>query len=114
MIKFSFAVVLTALLSAAFSLFLPWWSIAPAAFAAAVALPQKPLPSFAAGFIGLLLLWGGLSAYLSMKNGHVLAHKVSLLILKSDQPMMLILLTACTGALVGGLAALAGSFVRRP
>ncbi len=113
MIKFISAVLLIAVVSAAACLFLPWWSIAPAAFIVSAVISQKPVPSFLSGFTGLFLLWGGLSWFLSNRNGHVLAHKVSQLILKSDQPYVLVLLTALTGALVGGLAALAGSFVRK-
>ncbi len=113
MIKFISAAVLVALLSAAACLFLPWWSIAPAAFLVSVAIPQKPWVAFLSGFTGLFLLWGGLSWMLSSRNGHLLAHKMSMLILKSDQPMMLVLITALIGALVGGLAALAGSYVRK-
>ncbi len=71
------------------------------------------MASFLAGFVALFLLWGGLSWYISSSNNDLLAHKVSLLILKMDSPMLLILATALIGALVAGLAALSGSFVRR-
>jgi len=114
MIKFVTAILLSALLSTVGCLFLPWWSIAVACFIVAVVVVQRPLFAFLSGFTGLLLLWGGLSWYLSSKNGHLLAQKMSLLILKSDKPFMLIIITALIGGLVGGLSALAGSFVRKP
>ncbi len=111
--KLFISILLTALVSVAACLYFPWWSIAVVAFIVAVAIPQKPLRSFVTGFVALLLLWGGLSWYISSNNGHLLAHKVSLLILKTDNPSLLILVTALIGAIVAGLAALSGSFVRR-
>jgi len=106
-------IVLIALLSVAACLYLPWWSIAVVAFVVAVAIPQKPLLSFAAGFTALFLLWGSLAWYISSNNHHILAHKISMVILKMDNPNILILATALVGALVGGFAALSGSFVRK-
>lgn len=111
--KFLVSIILTALLSFALCLFMPWWSIAIAAFAVAALIPQKPGKSFVTAFIALFFLWGGLSFWISNSNHHLLAHKVSQLILKMDNPMLLVLATAIIGALVAGLVALAGSFVRK-
>ena len=111
--KFFISLILTALLAFAFCLFLPWWSIAIAAFIVAALIPQKPGKAFYTAFIALLLLWGGLSFWMSNNNQHVLAHKISQLILKMDNPMLLILITALIGALVAGFAALAGSYLRK-
>jgi hypothetical protein len=111
--KFIISLLLTALLSFAACLFLPWWSIAIAAFVVAALIPQKPLKAFATGFAALFLLWGGLSFWISNNNEHLLAHKVSILILKIDNPFALIFATALIGALVAGLAALSGSYLRK-
>lgn len=111
--KFFISFILTILLSFAACLFLPWWSIAIAAFVVAALIPQKPFKAFLTGFIGLFLLWGGLSFWLSNNNDHILAHKVSQLILSMDNPYLLILATAVIGALVAGFAALAGSYLRK-
>ena len=111
--KFFISLILTALLSFAASLFLPWWSIALAAFLVAALIPQKPGKAFLTGFIALFLLWGGLSFWISNNNDHILAHKVSQLILKMDNPIVLVLATALIGALVAGFAALTGSYVRK-
>ena len=111
--RFLISVVLIAILSVAACLYLPWWLIAVVAFIVAAIIPQKPMWSFLAGFTALFLLWGGLAWYLSSNNNHILAHRVSLLILKSDSPAFLILTTALIGSLVAGFAALAGSFVRK-
>ena len=111
--KFFISLILTILLSFALCLFLPWWSIAFAAFVVAALMPQKPFKAFLTGFIALFLLWGGLSFWMSNNNDQVLAHKVSQLILKMDSPILLILATALIGALVAGFAALAGSYLRK-
>lgn len=111
--KFFISLILTILLSFAMCLFLPWWSIAIAAFIVAALIPQKPFKSFLTAFTALFLLWGGLSFWISNNNEHVLAHKVSQLILKMDSPLMLVLATALIGALVAGFAALAGSYLRK-
>ncbi len=111
--KFFISFILTALLAFALCLFLPWWSIVIAAFVIAALIPQKPAKAFFTAFAALLFLWGGLSFWMSNNNHHVLAHKVSQLILKIDNPMLLILATALIGALVAGFAALAGSYLRK-
>lgn len=111
--KFLVSVILIALLSLTACLYMPWWSIAIVAFIVAVAIPQKPGKSFLAGFIALLLLWGALAWFISSNNNHLLAHKVSQLIFKEDSPVILVTVTAFIGAMVAGLAALSGSFVRK-
>lgn len=111
--KFFISLMLTALLAFAACLFLPWWSIAFASFIVAVLIPQRAGKAFITGFLSLLLLWGGLSFWISNNNEHILAHKVSLLILKTDSPFLLIAVTALIGALVAGFAALAGSYMRQ-
>ena len=111
--KFLVSIILIALLSLSVCLYLPWWSIAVVAFIVAAAIPQKPGKAFLTGFIALFLLWGALAWFISSNNDHILAHKVSVLILKNDSPGLLVIVTALIGALVAGLASLSGSFVRR-
>lgn len=111
--KFIVSLLLTALLSFALCLFLPWWFIAIAAFIVAVSIPQKRGLSFLSGFLALFFSWGIMSFMLSSANDHLLAHKVSLLILKADNPYILILVTGLIGGIVAGLGALSGSLLRR-
>ena len=111
--KFISSFILTALLSFAACLYLDWWSIAIAAFIVAVLIPQSPGKAFLTGFLALFFLWGVLSFWISSKNEHLLAHKISLLVLKIDSPYLLILVTAIVGALIASLAALSGSLLRK-
>lgn len=108
--KFIVSVLLIAFLSFALSLFLPWWTIAIAAFVVSVFIRQGSLISFVSGFVSLFLLWGIMSWIISTANHDILAHRISLLILKTDNPLLLVLTTALIGAVVAGFAALAGSF----
>ena len=110
--KFFASIIITALLSFAACLYFDWWSIAVVAFIVAVAIPQRAGNSFLAAFIALFLLWGGLSFWISNNNDHILAHRISQVILKIDSPYLLILATAFIGAVVAGFAAMAGSFLR--
>src|ERR1700716_3151886 len=111
--KFTVSFILTIFLSFGLCLYLPWWSIAIAAFVVAALIPQRPGRAFLTAFLALLLLWSGLSWWISKGNEHILAHKISVIILKMDSPYLLILVTGLAGALVAGFAALAGSYLRK-
>ncbi len=111
--KFFVSLLLTALLSFAACLYLPWWSIAITAFIVAALIPQGAVKSFLTGFTALFLLWGALSFWISNNNEHLLAHKVSMVLLKMDNSWVLIFATAIIGALVAGFGALSGSFLRK-
>ncbi len=112
--KLILSIVLTALLSFLFCLYLPWWFIAPAAFVVALVLQQSPGKSFISAFLALFLLWGGLAWHISSQNEDLLAHKISLLVINNDSPFLLILFTALLGALVASFAALAATYLRPP
>ena len=107
------SILLSALLAYAAGLYLPWWSAALAAFLVALMLYQRPPLAALAGFVGLLLLWGFISWTRSSSNEHILAHRISQLILKKDSPALLIALTALIGAVTGALGALSGSLARK-
>lgn len=104
--------ILIILLSFCACLYFPWWSVAIVAFVVSAFIPQRPVASFFSGFTALFVLWGVLSFWISFNNDHILAHRVSLLVLKNDNPFLLIWVTALIGALVAGFAALSASFIR--
>jgi hypothetical protein len=111
--KFVISTILIIFFSFLGCLFFPWWIIAIVAFIIPTLIYQDHFVSFICGFISLFLLWGFLSFWISLKNEHILAHRVSLLIFKTDNPFLLIFVTAFIGALVAGFAALTGSYVRK-
>ena len=106
------AIIIIALASFAAGLFFPWWTVAIVAFLVCLLMRLRPGAGFIAGFLSIFLLWGIHSFWLSYMNGHILAGKVSMIILKSDNIYLLVLLTALMGGLVAGLAALSGSLLR--
>jgi hypothetical protein len=111
--KFIVSVLLTALLAYAFSLYLPWWCIALAAFITAIAIHQKPGKAFLSGAIGLFLLWGIQSAMLNAQNSGLLASKISHMFTQNNNAYLIIIIAAVVAFLVGGLAALSGSYLRK-
>lgn len=111
--RFIVSLILIAGLSYVLCLFMPWWAIAIAAFVVAAFIPQRGFASFITGFIALFLLWGFLSWMINSANHEILAHRVSLLVFKNDNPLALILMTSLTGAIVAGFAAWAGSFAHK-
>ena len=111
--KFVTSAILIILFSFLACLYFPWWSIAVVAFLISIIIQQSHLASFICGFISMFLLWGFLSFWISIQNGHILAHRVSLLIFKIDSPFLLIFVTALIGAMVAGFAALTGSYLRK-
>jgi hypothetical protein len=111
--KFVVATLLTGLLAFIAGLFLPWWSLALVAFGVAVLVPQKGGLSFLAGFSGIFLMWALLAAWIDWQNGHLLSHKIAQLFPLGGSSVLLILVSAFIGGLVGGFAALSGSLLRR-
>ena len=110
--KFLTALILTALLSFIAGLYLPWWSIAIAAFLVGLLVIQKAGLSFLASFSGVLLLWSGLSFWIDIKNDGILSARIGELLGIGSNPFLLILITGFVGGLVGGFAAMSGTFLR--
>ena len=111
--KFIIAFFLIMLLSFVACLYFPWWSIAAVAFMVIGFLQLKPASAFLCGFSAIFLLWIVLAYFISSNNDHLLARKVSVLILKMENPFLLILVTGIIGGLVAGCGALTASFLRR-
>ncbi|MEO7801514.1 MAG: hypothetical protein ABIR81_05925 [Ginsengibacter sp.] len=109
--KFFAVIVIIIVLGFAGCLILPWWSIALVGFITILLIPLTPLRSFSAGFIAIFILWFLSSLWISSNNNHILAQKVSLIILKMNSPFLLIFITAIIGGLIAGLGALSGSFL---
>jgi hypothetical protein len=93
-------------------LYLPWWSIAIVAFGAALLMQPKIGFGFLAGFIGIFLLWASIAFWIDVNNESILSRKVALLFPLGGSSLLLIVVTAFVGGLVGGFAAMAGSSIR--
>ncbi len=110
--KFIVATVLTALLAFISGLFLPWWGIAIAAILVALLVHQKAGKAFLSGLLGVFLLWAGLAWWIDMKNNGILSERIASILPLNGNSILLIGITALVGGLVGGFAAMTGSFLR--
>lgn len=105
--------VLTIVLAYALGLFLPWWSVAAASCIVMAAMRTRPLPAFLLGFLSVFLLWGTWIVARSIANEHILAHRMSVMVVGNDNPWLLMAVSAAIGGLMGGLGGLCGSlFIR--
>ncbi len=110
--KLIVAIILTALLSFIGGLYLPWWSIAIAAFISSLLIPMRSGKAFLSGFLGVFILWALLAWWIDMKNHGILSKKIAEIFPLGGSSFLLILVTALIGALVGGVAAMSGSYLR--
>ena len=90
--KFIAALIITALLSFIAGLYLPWWSIAIAAFIVALLVYQNAGMAFLSGFSGLFLLWSGLAFWIDNGNDSILSARIGELLGIGNNPFLLILL----------------------
>lgn len=90
-------------------LFLPWYSLAIAAFIMGYLLKSKA--NFLAGFLAIGLLWFFKAWMIDANASADLAQKVAL-IFPVKEKIWLMLVTAFIGALVGGFATLTGSILK--
>jgi hypothetical protein len=107
--RFLLATLLIALLSYIAGLFMPWWSIAVVAFIVALVIRPSIAMGFLSGFTGIFFLWAIVALWIDVKNEHILSHKIAQLFPLGGSSVLLILITAFVGALVGGFAAMSGA-----
>jgi hypothetical protein len=111
--KFVVSILLIALLAFAMGLYMPWWTIAIAAFIVPLLIYQRPGLSFLSGFIAIFLLWALLASVINSSNNSILAPRIAMVLPLGGSVFTLITVTAVTGALIGGFASLTGSFLRK-
>ena len=111
--KFGISLLLIIVVSFAAGLYLPFWSVSLVSFLVAVFIYQKPGMAYLAGFLGILLLWGALAWWIDVQNDSILSHRMATLFPLGGSSTLLILVSAVVGAIIGGLGALSGSFLRR-
>lgn len=112
--RFLLATILTGVLAYIAGLFLPWWVLAFIAFAIALLFPQRLSSAFLSGFLGIFIMWSLVAAWIDVKNNSLLSHKVAQLLPLGGSSVLLILVSALVGGLVGGFAAMSGASLRQP
>ena len=103
----SIIIIITA--SALLQQFLPWWSMAIAAFAVGYFIKQKSFTAFLSGFVAVFLLWSGYAFFLSAANDNLLAIRVAELLPLNGRVWLLLTVTGTVGGLVSGFASLSGN-----
>lgn len=113
--KLILTLMLSALLAYAVGLYgnLPWWSFVVTNFIIAIIFIQKPVNAFLSGALGIGFLWLGLSLVIDNQNHHLLSTKVANILPLNGSYAKLIAITTLIGFLLGGLASLSGSFIRK-
>ena len=101
-----FLVILVLSLISAF--FLPWWVAAVVAFLAALFIGKTSGRAFWSGFGGVFIVWMVVALIKSIPNENRLASRVIQLFPLPHHWILLLLITALIGGLVGGMAALSG------
>ena len=105
--KFFIHLIATLVICYVLQSFLPWWTMAVGAFTVAYLFGNNGFSSFAAGFLGVGLLWIGFAFYVDVLTDSILTEKINRLL-----PVNSFILTLLVGGLVGGFASLTGSLMR--
>lgn len=108
--KFIIQLVSIAVLAFILEMFLPWWSIAISGFILGYGF--KSNANFFAGFLGIGLLWLIKAVLIDMNAAMPLAENVAA-IFKLNSKALLMLAMVIIGGLVGGLATLTGSLLKK-
>jgi hypothetical protein len=107
--KFIVQLLVIAILAYVFELFLPWWSIAVAAFIGGLAFNTRV--DFFAGFFGIGMLWLIVILLIESTAAAPLTERVATIF--SVSKPVLIIITVSLGGLVGGFAAMTGAALRK-
>jgi len=85
----------------------PWWGMAVAAFLVGAWRAESGWGAFVLGVLGVGFWWLVIPLYTHLVSGGILTARLALLV-KMPAPSLLLFATAVLGALLGGLAAMAG------
>jgi hypothetical protein len=100
------------ILSLVSGFFLPWWVMAIAAFLTAFFIGKTSGQSFWSGFTAVFISWTALALFKTIPNDNILVKRVAVLFQLPNWILVLII-TALVGGLVGGFAALSGTLLKR-
>jgi hypothetical protein len=106
-----FVIQFFAILASAFivQLFLPWYSLAVAAFVMGYVFKSKA--NFLAGFLAIAILWFLKAWWADAHTASDLSGRVAMILMVKSK-LILMLVTALIGGLVGGFATLTGAILK--
>jgi hypothetical protein len=111
--KFLLSTLLIALVTLVFGMFLPWWTVAIAAFGIVYLYRLTPGIAFLSGFTGVFLCWALIALFRNSSNDGILSHKIALILPLGGSGGLLILVSALIGGMVGGMAGLTAAYTHR-
>lgn len=103
--------LLIAIFSFIAQMFLPWWSLAIVAFVLAFLLGKKASKTFLSAFFGCGIVWLLMTFYSHFAKGDLMTNRIAAL-LSLHGTVMLYAGSFLIAAIVGGLAAISGFFLR--
>lgn len=106
--KFLSATLLSGILFYTMGLFLPWWGSFVVGVIVGMLMHQNYFLSFLSVFTGVLLVGLGYIFYVSIQNDHILAKRISLMIIKEESPVLLIIISSLISALTAGISSITG------
>lgn len=104
--------LIIAILSAVLQIFTPWWVIAIVPFVVLAWRPVTSRGAFWAGFAGIAVPWLLYGYYQHFISDGALSDRVAKIFMLPNG-ILLLLVTAIVGGLVGGFSGLAGYWVRQ-
>lgn len=107
--RFLFQVLFILIIAFILELFLPWWSIAVAAFAGGMLFNTKA--NFGAGFLAIAILWTTKALLIDAGAEVPLTERVASIFMISKP--ILFAVTALIGGLVGGFASMTGAALHK-
>ena len=100
--------VVTIIIAAILSQFLPWWHVMVAGFVAALFFSLKKAAVFFVPFLAICCFWAVYAFMMSSGNDFTLAKKIAVLLPLGGNPYVLILVTGLVGGFAAGVAAVFG------
>lgn len=108
--RFTVQMVVIVVLGVFLELFLPWWSVALAAFVGGALVNTRM--NFLGGFLAISALWLGKAMIMDLSTDSDLTARVAMIFMLHSKTL-LVLLTMLLGGLVGGFAAMTGGALRK-
>ena len=108
--RFPFQMLAIIVLGFMLELFLPWWSVAIAAFLGGLFINTRN--NFMAGFLAIGLLWMVKALLIDLSTDSGLADRVARIFMLHNKALLL-LVTFIISGLVGGFGAMSGGSLRR-
>ena len=107
--KFVISILINAAVSFLIGHLLPnwWWGVGVFVFLTGSLIFLSPGKAFLSGFLGVFLSWFFHALYIDMGNESILSTKIAALF-GLPSSLVLIIVTAMLGGLIGGFAALSG------